>query len=437
VAEGETVYLSYCYDDLTRDYLRHPTGMRQRERESSTDTDYYTHSDVGVIEHKIKRNPTTAATASQNQMAHTLDLFSQATFQNISNLARSNNYTEAFGGGTTGSTSGFDALVHMGARHYLAGLGLYTSRMGNDPYAPFFPSGEGHFTHPDTVKPIIPVNIAPMSKYDEFPWKYFPSWNELKSDLAECCSANLPQGITKTTCTPWVATGILGLRKVVNPEFDPYACCCADWILMLSALDCPNVDKLVTNTDCYNFYCHDSNLRDCVCSLLNNSHGSPNSPYWLSLSASTKAELFGLALLSCAASEKAESEATGCHCHGSLRINFCDVWDSDLLGPCLLPENDIYLAPGICCRPNGIPQYLYNIFKNIIKPLIKRLGLQGAEGKAAILAITGGLYKLCQSLANQCQQACTNWASQDCSQLMDWISGDESKYDPDDWWGEL
>jgi hypothetical protein len=49
-----------------------------------------------------------------------------------------------YGGGVSGSTAGFDGLVQMGGRQYLAGLGMFTSRMGNAPYMHIGPGGTGY-----------------------------------------------------------------------------------------------------------------------------------------------------------------------------------------------------------------------------------------------------------------------------------------------------
>jgi YD repeat-containing protein len=123
----------YTYDDLTRDYLRQPGGMRQRERVSSIDTDYYLQANQGTLEYKIERSPV-SETYARTERKSSLDQLPTSTFSNISNLATPNGYIEMYGGSTSGSTAGFDALVHMSGRHYLAGLGRFTNRMGNNAY---------------------------------------------------------------------------------------------------------------------------------------------------------------------------------------------------------------------------------------------------------------------------------------------------------------
>jgi hypothetical protein len=123
----------YTYDDLTRDYLRQPGGTRQRERTTGTDTDYYLQANQGTLEYKVERSPV-SETYARTERKSSLDQLPDSTFTNISNLATSNGYIEMYGGSTSGSTAGFDGLVQMGGQHYLAGLGRYTSRMGNNAY---------------------------------------------------------------------------------------------------------------------------------------------------------------------------------------------------------------------------------------------------------------------------------------------------------------
>jgi hypothetical protein len=123
----------YTYDDLTRDYLRQPGGTRQRERSGGNDTDYYLQANQGTLEYKIERSPV-SETYSRNERRTSFDQLPASTFSNISNLATPNSYIEMYGGTTSGSTAGFDGLIQMGGRHYLAGLGRFNSRMGNNPF---------------------------------------------------------------------------------------------------------------------------------------------------------------------------------------------------------------------------------------------------------------------------------------------------------------
>jgi len=135
VAEVEDEWV-YTYSDLTRDYLRHPAGVRQRERSGGNDTDYYLEADSGALEFKTERDPVAEA-ISRTERTSSLNQISGATFSaGLSNLATSNNYIEMYGGGTTGSSAGFDALLLRGSRHYLSGLGRFTSRLGNNPHEP-------------------------------------------------------------------------------------------------------------------------------------------------------------------------------------------------------------------------------------------------------------------------------------------------------------
>jgi hypothetical protein len=112
----------YTYDDLTRDYLRQPGGTRQRERSGGNDTDYFLQANQGTLEYKVERSPV-SETYARTERKSSLDQLPDSTFNNISNLATPNGYIEMYGGSTSGSTAGFDGLVHMGGRHYLAGLG--------------------------------------------------------------------------------------------------------------------------------------------------------------------------------------------------------------------------------------------------------------------------------------------------------------------------
>jgi len=133
VAEVEDEWV-YTYSDLTRDYLRHAAGVRQRQRSGGNDTDYYLEANSGALEFKTERDPVSEAIARTERTA-SLNQISGATFSaTVSNLATSANYIEMYGGGTTGSSGGFDALIHRGSRHFLAGLGRFASRQGNNTY---------------------------------------------------------------------------------------------------------------------------------------------------------------------------------------------------------------------------------------------------------------------------------------------------------------
>jgi len=72
----------YTYSDLTRDYLRHAAGVRQRERSGGSDTDYFMHANQGVIEHKYER-AATAEGVARAERSHSADQLSQGTFSNI------------------------------------------------------------------------------------------------------------------------------------------------------------------------------------------------------------------------------------------------------------------------------------------------------------------------------------------------------------------
>ena len=124
----------YTYSDLTRDYLRHPAGVRQRQRSGGNDTDYYLEANSGALEFKTERDPVAEAIARTERTA-SLNQISGATFTpGLSNLATTNNYIETYGGSTSGAAAGFDALLHRGNRHFLTGLARFTTRRGNNTY---------------------------------------------------------------------------------------------------------------------------------------------------------------------------------------------------------------------------------------------------------------------------------------------------------------
>ncbi|MCK4720951.1 hypothetical protein KAU08_09840 [bacterium] len=122
VEEVETDWV-YTYNDLTRDYLRQPGGIRQRERSGGNDTDYFMTANAGTLEFKTERDPV-AETYARNEHTSSMDQLPSSTFADISNLMTSNGYIEMYGGTTAGDTAGFDPLVQMGGRHYLGGLGI-------------------------------------------------------------------------------------------------------------------------------------------------------------------------------------------------------------------------------------------------------------------------------------------------------------------------
>jgi YD repeat-containing protein len=185
----------YTYDDLTRDYLRQPGGIRQRERVTGTDTDYYLQANQGKIEFKVTRG-TVATTGVRNERKSSLDHLPSSTFTNISSLATSNGYIEMYGGSTSGSTAGFDGLVQMGGRHYLAGLGRFVQMepllvegsrniinesnpvvlntngyMSNVPSC-FHSCGGGTNSGPWGILPILPPPWWPP----DWPWPPPPGW---------------------------------------------------------------------------------------------------------------------------------------------------------------------------------------------------------------------------------------------------------------------
>jgi hypothetical protein len=109
--------------------------MTQRQGTAASYTDYYMQNSANAIEYKTERDPA-SATIARDERTKDLDQLAGSTFANISNLAKSNSFIEMYGGGTGGTPAGFDGLMQRGGRHYLAGLGRFTSRMGNNPYQP-------------------------------------------------------------------------------------------------------------------------------------------------------------------------------------------------------------------------------------------------------------------------------------------------------------
>ena len=139
----------YTYGKLTRDYLRHPGGIRQRERTGSspnfTDTDRFLLLEAGNVAARADRGSSVTVTrtmrlASGDRLpenpAQSPEL-TTSSFSNLSNLLGLRaSLVDSFGGGATvGSpTEGFDALMEMDGRHYLAGVERYLNRRGNHPF---------------------------------------------------------------------------------------------------------------------------------------------------------------------------------------------------------------------------------------------------------------------------------------------------------------
>ena len=125
----------YSYNDIDRDYLRHQGGIRQREGTAASYNDFYLQQSGSSIEIKTQRDQA-SATIARAERTQSLNQMAGTTFTDISNLATSNSPIAMFGGGTSGGTAGFDGLMQRGGRPYLAGLSRFTSRMGNNAYAP-------------------------------------------------------------------------------------------------------------------------------------------------------------------------------------------------------------------------------------------------------------------------------------------------------------
>ena len=129
----------------------------------------------------------------------------------------SNSYIEMYGGGTTGSTAGFDGLVQMGGRHYFAGLGMFTSRMGNDPYAPKL----GIVATPQ-VKEALPSSYEPWEEGECVPTCY--DWNCLThprcpgDQFANCWYGGDPTSEDEFSClVPLIARNCDSCEGIVCP----------------------------------------------------------------------------------------------------------------------------------------------------------------------------------------------------------------------------
>jgi len=133
---------SYLYTDINRDYLGHPGGIRQREGTKASHDDYYMQLNSGVIEYKTERPPAPSIAAKEERTI-SLNQLPNSTFTNISNLATGNGYVEMYGGKAADTTAGFDGLMQRGGRHYLSGLDMFASRMGNGPYRRSIVGGSG------------------------------------------------------------------------------------------------------------------------------------------------------------------------------------------------------------------------------------------------------------------------------------------------------
>jgi hypothetical protein len=113
----------YTYSDISRDYLRQPGGLRERQRISGTDYDYFMQGDSGRLDYQAKRGDL-ATMKVQVDRTRSLNQLSGGTFNDLSHLATSGQFIESYGGGTTGSSAGFDPLmVSLGRESHLPGLG--------------------------------------------------------------------------------------------------------------------------------------------------------------------------------------------------------------------------------------------------------------------------------------------------------------------------
>jgi YD repeat-containing protein len=210
----------YTYPDISRDYMHHPAGLRQREGTATSYTDHYLQSNAGSIEYKTQRDAV-SETLARNDRSASLDRFPGATFDNISHLATSGQYIESYGGGTTGDSKGFDAFVHRGSSHYLTALGRFTSGHGNyllDDIA----SGGEELRRADEIWPFR------VGSSDN---GYFASWDFCSGTFGLCCQMFLagiplpPECITK-------------IQGIGLPPFDPYLRYLLGWFPWCCLPDC-------------------------------------------------------------------------------------------------------------------------------------------------------------------------------------------------------
>jgi hypothetical protein len=137
-AMEEQPYWEYTYNKVLVDYLHQPGGLRQY-RWDDDDEEYKTEflmNDGGMPGARIERG-TAIPSVSRAQRTASGDRQAEAEvtqFSDLSRMTASGQFIESYGGGTSGSTGGFDPLASMGARHYTAGLGRSGSRSGNNPY---------------------------------------------------------------------------------------------------------------------------------------------------------------------------------------------------------------------------------------------------------------------------------------------------------------
>jgi len=208
---GEWVY---TYGDINRDYLRHPAGVRQRERSGGNDTDYYMLLDGARLEGKTEREAVSTTLAGREERTASLNQISGRTFDDISNLATTSNYIEMYGGGTAGTTAGFDGLVQRGGRHFLAGLDMSTNMKGNKAQ-PFVPEGRVGFAPSFGIGGVLPRSgITPL---DEYPWDpdnpKWPDWGNSTEDFA-----NDP--VSGTDCPDCCKEMLLAFDPPDSPNYD-------------------------------------------------------------------------------------------------------------------------------------------------------------------------------------------------------------------------
>jgi hypothetical protein len=163
----------YTYSDISRDYLRHPGGMRERQGTATSYDDYFQQGDSGRVDYRYKRNSAIDSVARVDRTRN-MNQLSGGTFTDVSHLATSGAYIESYGGGTAGNSAGFDPLLTGGGgKQSLLGL---RRKMGNGRESDelhFFPSyqpGQQDFQF-EPVGNWIPPGAAWSNDIDPDNWE--------------------------------------------------------------------------------------------------------------------------------------------------------------------------------------------------------------------------------------------------------------------------
>jgi len=246
LASGNGMWI-YNYVRYDRDYLHGPAGVRQRSYVGpSSYTDEFLFRDTADISAKVVRGSSVTVTLAprmasgerqpENDLAPTT-----SSFTDISHLGAHGAFTESYGGGTTNPrTSGFDALVDSGRRHYLTGTGSFCSRAANNPYI------------------LDPGNRQPKLERKEIQSASL-TWDGVTRTIPPC------NDVCHVDCEAWAYCIIANSPSSTNPLHD--FCCGGQQGLAM----CP----LVLNTECcLNCYCLPGDPNDkttgrgCLCEKL-------------------------------------------------------------------------------------------------------------------------------------------------------------------------